>query len=1026
MQNMDCITPATRISKFSAILCIIIGCIVLVSWFFVSNSVIPSILIRTKVNTGIGILLSGLTLWLLNEKQNMHKYAYFLACIIFLLGFLTLCEVAFNLDLKIDQLIFKDSAVINVLHSPGRMSPYSALNFILISLCVWTFKSKKMVVFTQICISFILLTAFLYGIGYLFDERFFLNQRIVAPITPLASVAFILLSTSLFFLQADAGVIKFLSKPLYGSKMARRLLPLLVLIPILMGLIRLWGQKAGLYNTEYGTTLYTVITIVIFVMIVSLLAIIINRSEKAKENLMQDISESYAYTRTVLENIDECIITINDESKIESINAKGLSIFGYKLEEVLHQPLTMLMPEKFRSRHLVGIKRYQETGINHVINKGRIELQGLRKNGAIFPLELSVTQSWANNKRIFTGIVRDITEKKQIDLYQKQLTAIVESSSDAIISKTLDGMITSWNPGAEQLYGYSAAEVLNQSIFTIVPDEKKDEIKNILIKLKEGQNVPYFETERRHKDGHLIQVGIAISAIKDTDGKTIGASVIASDITERKKIDRLKNEFVSLVSHELRTPLTSIQGSLSLLVGGIAGELPDKAQKLLNIAKQNSERLIRLINDLLDIEKIESGKIEFKLEKLNIKKVVKEAIKVNQSYAEKFRMNIVLNREDDAYVLIDKDRILQVLANLLSNAIKFSAGNIVKVDIQKTANDVRVSVTNEGAGIPKDFQKRIFQKFAQADSTSTRAVAGTGLGLSISKEIVEKLNGQIGFISEPNKETTFYFDLPAVDDVKQPQIKSYEKIPNILICEDDVDIANYLKLVLEEYKFNILTCQTANEAKTILQKNTVDALLLDLILPDQNGISLIKELRQQYSISMLPIIVISVHAQKGKKELNGNAFPVLDWIDKPIDIDHLMKAIHTMQLAIKNRTPHILHIEDDTDLLEIIADALRDKVTVDGVSTLEQAKIELQHKKYDLVILDLMLPDGSGLDLLPIISKTHTPIIVYSANELPKENLQDVAQSLLKTQISIQDFVQTIKSTINKKPSESQTERSEL
>jgi signal transduction histidine kinase len=237
---------------------------------------------------------------------------------------------------------------------------------------------------------------------------------------------------------------------------------------------------------------------------------------------------------------------------------------------------------------------------------------------------------------------------------------------------------------------------------------------------------------------------------------------VARDLTERKKVEQMKNEFISTVSHELRTPVTSIRGSLGLLAGGVAGELTKQARELVDIATSNSERLILLINDILDIEKIESGKMRFNLGPVRLREVLDTALQANRGYAQRFGVELVLAGEaPDITVTADGDRLLQVLANLLSNAAKFSpAGGKVEVSAARRGDGVRVQVRDHGSGIPADFQDKIFGKFSQADSSDTRRLGGTGLGLSIAKAIVEKHGGTIGFETAPGAGTTFHFDLP--------------------------------------------------------------------------------------------------------------------------------------------------------------------------------------------------------------------------------------------------------------------------
>lgn len=256
--------------------------------------------------------------------------------------------------------------------------------------------------------------------------------------------------------------------------------------------------------------------------------------------------------------------------------------------------------------------------------------------------------------------------------------------------------------------------------------------------------------------------------VLDQNGKIVGTTGFARDITERKEVDRIKNEFISTVSHELRTPLTSLSGSLELILSGKMGEYSDKIKTLLNMAYSNCFRLTNLINDILDIEKIEAGKMDFVMKNLELTPIIKQAIQLNLQYAQKYNVEIKITKTlPDTFVKVDAGRLIQVITNLLSNAIKFSEQKTsVDLSVERINDTIRISITNYGAEISKEFKSRIFQKFAQADSSDSRQKGGTGLGLSISKLIIEKMNGQINFVSENNK-TTFFFDLPELITEKE-------------------------------------------------------------------------------------------------------------------------------------------------------------------------------------------------------------------------------------------------------------------
>jgi PAS domain S-box-containing protein len=277
-----------------------------------------------------------------------------------------------------------------------------------------------------------------------------------------------------------------------------------------------------------------------------------------------------------------------------------------------------------------------------------------------------------------------------------------------------------------------------------------------------GETVRDFEMVATAPGREPVVLCVTSQPLLDADGTTNGVVSVVRDITETKRAERLKQEFVAVVSHELRTPLTSIRGSLGLVCGGAGGEIPEKARRLLDIAYRNSDRLTLLINDLLDIEKMDSGKTQFALTHQSIRTLVTQALDANSGYAQNCNVRLVLQPDaDDAQVQIDGNRLLQVLANLLSNAAKFSPPNsTVEVGIHVENRHCRVSVIDQGAGIPAEFRSRIFQKFSQADASDNRAKGGTGLGLAISKAIIEQLGGTIGYESYPGNGTRFYFDLP--------------------------------------------------------------------------------------------------------------------------------------------------------------------------------------------------------------------------------------------------------------------------
>lgn len=375
-----------------------------------------------------------------------------------------------------------------------------------------------------------------------------------------------------------------------------------------------------------------------------------------------------------------------------------------------------------------------------------------------------------------------LTERKQMEraLLESNalMQAILDGANYSIITTRLDGTIFTFNAAAERMLGYRAEEVVDKYTPEIIHDLQEVTERAEGLSRELGRPVsPGFEVfvakamleiaEEREwtyirKDGSRFPVLLSVTAIRTPDGTAIGYMGIAYDITERKQIERMKNEFISTVSHELRTPLTSIRGSLGLIAEGFAGPLAGETAPLIDIALRNCERLSRLINDILDLDKIESGKMNFNMKPADVTSLMEQAITANQAYAEQFNVVFVLKETiPGAKVNADSDRLIQVLTNLLSNAAKFSQpSESVILSVSRRNRQVRVEIADRGPGIPEEFRPQLFQKFAQGDSSNARQKGGTGLGLSIAKAIVENHGGTIGYETVLNVGTTFYFELP--------------------------------------------------------------------------------------------------------------------------------------------------------------------------------------------------------------------------------------------------------------------------
>ena len=367
------------------------------------------------------------------------------------------------------------------------------------------------------------------------------------------------------------------------------------------------------------------------------------------------------------------------------------------------------------------------------------------------------------------NVFYEITNRKNAEIVNARLAAIVESSSDAIISKNLNSRITSWNKSAERIFGYTEQEVLGKSITIIIPEENQQEESLIISKIKRGERIQHFETIRKKKNGKLIPISLTISPIKNADGKIIGASKIARDISSQKKIEKklyktnrklkrlnqYKDEFISIASHELRTPLTSTKAYLQYL---LAMNCTPQQEEIIRKAEDQLSALHRLVIDMLDFSKIQSGNLDYFMEKVDLQELVDECILQQKPHLQKHK--ITVTGQLHSTITGDKFRLQQVISNILNNAIKYSPnGDVVEVDLLEDKEWIYISINDYGEGIPPKSLEHIFEKYYRA-RTDESYTSGLGLGLYISNEIIRRHGGEIKVSSALGKGTTFTVCFP--------------------------------------------------------------------------------------------------------------------------------------------------------------------------------------------------------------------------------------------------------------------------
>lgn len=483
-------------------------------------------------------------------------------------------------------------------------------------------------------------------------------------------------------------------------------------------------------------------------------------SAKLKQSY-QKFVDHQQQTKAIVDNVADAIMTFNDDGRIMFFNAAAQKAFGYTVAEVIGRNVTELIPALADNDIAIFLKSGREKGGSE---KGvlRREVEGRRKDGRAISLGLALSCIDCEHFTRFACVVRDISDRLKNDREMRFAQLVYENTTEGIVVTDAEHRILSVNPTYMRMFGYSKKDIVGKKTGPgLLSDRESTAVSSIAKSLKETGRWAGEVTDYR-MNGEQFPRWLTLNVVTDKTGKVTNHVAISRDLTEEKRVERMKSEFVSTVSHELRTPLTSIKGSLSLVSTGALGEVPGQAGQLLSVASRNCDRLILLINDILDMEKIASGAMDFVFEPVNAEGFLPDAIASCEGYGAERQISFkIVGEVPSAPFVADKGRLMQVMANLISNAAKFSPEcGTVEIRAETSGSEMRISVTDRGPGIPEKFHKQLFEKFTQADSTDGRAKGGTGLGLTITKAIVEKHGGKIDFESTEGVGTTFYFDLP--------------------------------------------------------------------------------------------------------------------------------------------------------------------------------------------------------------------------------------------------------------------------
>jgi PAS domain S-box-containing protein len=586
-------------------------------------------------------------------------------------------------------------------------------------------------------------------------------------------------------------------------------------------------------------------------------------------------------------------------------------------------------------------------------------------------------------------------ERGRADDLSRQQEILLDAVADGICGLDRKRRVTFANPAAARLLGAPADALIGKPVHELLhggaPADRACGQDCPLRKAAAPSSGVSGEDNIFRADGSSFPAEYALTPIR-AQGRFSGAVLSFRDISQRYALDRLKDEFISTVSHELRTPLTSIRGALGLLTSGILGETNEKAANLLRIALTNSDRLVRLINDILDLERIQTGREPLAFGTVQLADIVRQAIHDMQPMADAAGVQLI-HDATEVEITADSDRLLQVVTNLLSNAVKFSPPNSpVSVMLRPGVTGVILSVIDHGRGIPADKLETIFGRFQQVDASDSRQKGGTGLGLAICRTIVLQHSGRIWAERNPVRGSTFRIFLPyqpAPQAASGGTQESEAGHGTLVLADGNAESRPRIAAQLARHGYSVVQAATVEQTLSAARLDA-QAILLDTALDGMNGWEILPLLRRTDATAHIPVVLLSVEDQEPPKELPTGAD---GWVSKPLQEDALLAELARV-LCGSGEKARILIVEDDRDLARVISEVFaRDTITVETAHSLQETIEACSAFQPHLILLDIGLPDGDGFNVVDWLRQHETraqlPLVVYSGRELsPEERRQ--------------------------------------
>ncbi len=629
---------------------------------------------------------------------------------------------------------------------------------------------------------------------------------------------------------------------------------------------------------------------------------------RARHQAEEALRKQSEWLRITLASIGDGVISTDAEGRVTFLNGVAETLTGWTQAEAMGRPLPdvfQIVNEATRqpveNPALRTLREGMITGLaNHTIL--------IHRDGTERPIDDSAAPMRDEGGVLLGAVLvfRDVTERRRAEEVRAQLAAIVESSEDAIISKTLDGVIRSWNGGAAHLLGYTAAEAVGQPITLIVPPEYIDEERSILDRLRRGERVEHFETVRVTKDGRRIDVSLTISPLRDGAGRITGASKVARDITQRKRVeeerreaDRRKDEFLAMLAHELRNPLAPLRNGIQVM--RLAAGNPSAVAQARGMMERQLGHMVRLIDDLLDISRINRNKMELRRARVLLADVISSAVETARPLIDANGHTLAVSLPPEPIFLdADLTRLSQVFGNLLTNSAKYTErGGRIWLTAERRGENVFVSVRDNGIGIPAESLGSIFDMFSQVDRSLERSTGGLGIGLALVKGLSEMHGGTVTAESGgPGRGSTFTVKLPGVSDRQDATAAASSAVGEtpvetrcrVLVVDDNRDGADSLAMMLGLMNNEVRTANNGVEAVKLAESFRPQVILMDVGMPQMNGYEAARLIRKQPWGQSITIIALTGWGQEDDKTRSQEA-GCDGHLVKPVSLPDLEKIL---------------------------------------------------------------------------------------------------------------------------------------